>query len=106
MAAIRERIVEEDAAQDAPKRERLEARVSAYQRSVLQRAADIQGRSLSDFVIENAQRAAEDVIRGHSVIQLSVRDTVAFMDALHHPPAPSARLRAAAEQYKREVREL
>ena len=106
MTAMRDQLIEEDIEKDAPKRERLEARVSTYQRSVLQRAADIQGRSLSDFVIEHAQRAAEEVIRDHSVIQLSVRDTQAFMDALLNPPPPSVHLRAAAERYKREVREL
>ena len=56
-------------------------------------------------MLEGAQRHAEEVIREHTVIQLSVQDTHAFMEALVNPPAPSARLQAAAERYKREVRE-
>ena len=92
-----------EAAEHGAKHARIQARVSARQRELLQRAADLEGRSLSEFVVDSAQRHAEEVIRNHNVIKLSVRDTEAFMEALINPPAPSARLRAAAERYKREV---
>lgn len=54
------------------KRGRLAARISEEQKVLLQRAADPQGRSLSDFVLESAQRAAEAVIREREVITLHV----------------------------------
>jgi uncharacterized protein (DUF1778 family) len=90
-------------AHERTKRERLEARVSAEQKAVLQRAADLEGRSLSDFLIESAQRRAEEVIREHEVIRLSVRDSLLFAEALLNPPAPSERLRAAFARYREEV---
>ena len=90
---------------EAPKRERLEARISAEQKELLQRAAALQGRSLSDFVVESAQRAAEETIREHSIIGLSTRDSLIFAEAVLNPPPPTARLRAAAEHYLDEVEE-
>jgi uncharacterized protein (DUF1778 family) len=87
----------------ALKRERLEARVSAEQKAVFQRAAELEGRSLSDFLIDSAQRRAEEVIREHEVIRLSVQDSLLFAEAVLNPPTPSERLRAAFARYKEEV---
>ena len=87
------------------KHERLAVRIDPERKELLQRAADLEGRTLSDLVIEGAVKHAEEVIREHTVVKLSVRDTQAFMEALLNPPAPSERLRAAAARYKREVRE-
>ena len=87
------------------KRERLEARISVEQKELLQRAADIQGRSLSDFLVDSAQRAAEQAIRDHEVIMLSARDSSLFAEALFNPPAPNAKLQAAVARYQQEVEE-
>lgn len=89
----------------ATKRTRLETRVSPEQKALLQRAADLQGRTLSDFVLESAQRAAEEAIRKHAVITLTEQDSRVFMEAVLYPPQPSARLRAAAARYRSEVEE-
>jgi uncharacterized protein (DUF1778 family) len=89
-------------AKDTAKRERLEARVSAEQKALLQRAADLQGRTLSDFIIGSAQQAAEEIIREHMVITLTAQDSRAFVEALLNPPAPNERLRAAAARYTQE----
>jgi uncharacterized protein (DUF1778 family) len=90
---------------DSAKRERLEARVSAEQKALLQHAADLLGRSLSDFIVGSAQQAAEEVIREHTIVTLTAQDSHAFVEALLNPPAPSERLRAAAARYKQEFGE-
>lgn len=82
------------------KRERLEARISPEQKALFQRAAELTGRSLTDFVVSSAQAAAEETIRSHEVITLSVRDSVAFVEALLSPPEPNEHLRAAARRYR------
>ena len=84
------------------KSERFGTRLTAAQKELLQRAADLQGRSLSDFVVDSAQRVAEDVIREHEVITLTARAGRAFVESLLNPSGPNARLRAAAERYKQE----
>ena len=89
-----------DTAPSTRKRERLEARITSEQKAVFQRAADLAGRSLTDFVIGSAQAAAEETIRTHQVMELTARETEAFLAALQDPPAPSERLRAVADRYR------
>lgn len=83
-----------------PARQRLEARVTAEQKALLERAAALEGRSLTDFVVANAQAAAVETIRRHETIKLSPRDSLAFAEALLNPPVPGAALRRAAESHR------
>lgn len=82
---------------------RLEARVSPEQKQLIKRAADLQGCSLTDFVVSSAQSAARDTIKEHELLSLTARDTKAFVDALLKPPAPSNRLKRAASRYKTQL---
>ena len=50
--------------------------------------------------LSSVQAAAEDTIRTHQVLELSARDSEAFLAALENPPEPNERLRAAFEQYR------
>jgi uncharacterized protein (DUF1778 family) len=79
--------------------ERLGARVPADVKALLQRAADLTGRSLTDFVLSSARAAAEETIRQHELVELTARDSHSLAEALLNPPAPNARLRAAFEDY-------
>jgi uncharacterized protein (DUF1778 family) len=60
-----------------PRSERREARLSEERKQLFLRAAALQGRSLTDFVIASAQQAAIDTVRSHDVLQLSERDRTA-----------------------------
>lgn len=80
--------------------ERLEARLTADQKELLQRAASLQGRSLTDFVVESAQAAALRTVRDYEVLRLNARDSEAFVAALLETPGPDERLEAAYARYK------
>jgi uncharacterized protein (DUF1778 family) len=82
---------------------RLEARVSAAQKTLLQRAASLSGCTLSEFVIASAQEAAHKLVQEQAVIQLSRAEQVAFVTALLRPPKAPARLRRAAAAYRRQT---
>jgi len=82
------------------KRERLEARITPEQKELVQRAASLEGRSVTDFIIETVEAAAQKVIRSHQVLQLTDRETQAFFAALESPPRPSDELREAARRYR------
>ncbi|MDE3110057.1 MAG: DUF1778 domain-containing protein [Acidobacteriota bacterium] len=82
------------------KRGRLEARIDAGQKSLIERAAQIQGRSLSDFVIASVQEAATRVIQQASVIALSARASRHFAAALLNPAPPNAAMRRAATRHQ------
>lgn len=80
---------------------RLEARVSPEVLAVLRRAAELQGRSVSDFVVSVAQDAAHRAIEEASVIYLSAQDQRQFVDLLLNPPEPTDALKRAVEAHER-----
>jgi uncharacterized protein (DUF1778 family) len=79
---------------------RLEARVDPDIKALWQKAADLEGVTLTDFVIASTQAAACKVIEQHRTLKLSVEDSEAFVEALLNPPQPSDALVAAALRYK------
>lgn len=87
---------------NAIKTERLEARVPAEVKAILNRAAALQGRSLTDFVVGTATEEARRIIREREILELSARDQVAFAEALVNPPVASPALREAALRYRGE----
>ena len=80
---------------------RLEARISPDALSVVKRAAEIQGRSVSDFVVAAAQEAAQKTIEETQIIRLSVDDQRALAESLLNPPKPVGALRRARAAHKR-----
>jgi uncharacterized protein (DUF1778 family) len=84
---------------------RLEARITPDVLAVVKRAAEIQGRSLSDFVVAAAQEAAHRAIEEAHLIRLSVEDQRRFVDCLLNPPEISPALSRAREAHARLIRE-
>ena len=80
---------------------RIEARIAPEALAVVRRAAELQGRSLSDFVVAAAEEAANRTIEQTHIIRLSVDDQRAFADAILNPPPPTAALGRAAEAHRR-----
>jgi uncharacterized protein (DUF1778 family) len=80
--------------------ERLEARVTAEQKNLIERAAALQGRSVTDFVLTSVQDAARRAIEEHHQLSLSVRDSEAFVDALLNPKPVNDRLRDTVRRYR------
>lgn len=80
--------------------ERVEARVTAEQKKLLERAAALEGRSLTDFVVSSAQAAAAITISRHELLRLTPDDQDVFVEALLNPPAPNETLRRAAARYR------
>lgn len=79
--------------------ERLEARVSREQKELFQRAAEAQGRSLTDFVITSVHEAAVRAIDEAQAIRLTAEESRRFAEALLEPREPTDDLRAAARRY-------
>lgn len=78
---------------------RLEARVSRVTKALLQKAAEIEGRSVTDFVVHSAVEAAKRTVQENEFMHLTQRDRVAFVEALLNAPAPNARLQRAAQRH-------
>ena len=74
---------------------RLEARISVDLHSMLKRAADLQGRTMTDFVVAAVQTAARNAIEQADVIRLSLADQECFAQALLSPPPQTDALKRA-----------
>ena len=82
------------------KNERLYARLSSRQKEILEEAAAIEGRTLSDFVLTHAQEAAQQTIRERFILSLSERDSRTFIDALLSPWEPGDELRSEVSEMR------
>lgn len=82
------------------KAERLDMRLSSQQKRLLEQGAALMGLSVSDFVVQSAARAAEELVRSQQVIALTLEGQQAFAAALEAPPAPNAALKAAFGRYQ------
>ena len=79
---------------------RLETRVTADQKALIERAAALQGRTVTDFVLTSVQEAARRAIEEHQRLDLSVRDSEAFIEALLNPQPVNDRLRDTVRRYR------
>jgi uncharacterized protein (DUF1778 family) len=79
--------------------QRLEARVSPEQKALFQRAADLQGRTLTDFVVASTYEAAIRTIKDMQTVRLTAKESRIFAEALLRPRAPTADLKAAVRRY-------
>jgi uncharacterized protein (DUF1778 family) len=79
---------------------RIEARVSIEAKALIQKAVDIEGGTLTDFISKSAQIAAQNVIESHQTLKLGIEDSRAFVDAILNPKEPNEALKKAVTRYK------
>ncbi|MGO9274437.1 MAG: DUF1778 domain-containing protein [Terriglobia bacterium] len=85
------------------KRERLEARVTADQKRLIERAAQLRGTSVTDFLVGTAQQAASETIKDFEVLNLRDEARAVFVSAILNPPAPNEAARRAATRCKKHM---
>jgi uncharacterized protein (DUF1778 family) len=85
------------------KEERLEARVTAEFKRTIAHAAQLAGRSLTDFMVDSIRESAHKTIAEHEVMRLNAEESRDFVRALLNPPEPNAKLRAAFASHRRQV---
>ena len=82
---------------------RLEARITQEQKKLIEKAAAYEGRTLSDFVVNTVQQAAQAVIRDREVLRLNESQSRAFVEAILTPSQPNEALQRGAGEYRRDV---
>jgi uncharacterized protein (DUF1778 family) len=96
----------EDKTEDAvpaaksPRQARLEARITQEQKALFERAAALEGRSITAFIVEHLQVAAEETIQRKQAIALTACGSEAVVRALLNPPEPNERLVEAFERHR------
>lgn len=84
---------------------RLEARISPDLHALLKRAAELQGRTLTDFVVSTVQAAAQRAVEESELVRLSLADQQQFAAALLAPAAPAPALKRAAARRRALLRD-
>jgi len=78
------------------KRERIELRVGASAKKLIQRATAVTGLTAGDLAYEGARRVLDE----HERMVLAGADREAFFEALMNPPEPSEKLIAALRRHR------
>ena len=75
------------------KRETLNIRIKPEERSLIDRAAKTRGKNRTDFILDAARRAAEEVLLEQLVMTVSPQAYEEFLARLDMPPQANDRLR-------------
>jgi len=75
------------------KRDMLNIRIKPEVRGLIERAAELLGKTRTDFVLEASQRAAEEALLDRTVFSVSSEAYAEFLARLDAPPQPNERLR-------------
>jgi uncharacterized protein (DUF1778 family) len=75
------------------KREALNLRIKREDRDLIDRAAQLLGKSRTDFLLEAGRRAAEEALLDRTLFKVSATVYAEFVARLDAPPAPNERLR-------------
>jgi uncharacterized protein (DUF1778 family) len=86
--------------QQSDRTERVEARISPAGLAVVERAAEIEGRSVSEFIADAAEKVAQETVERTTMIRLTVEDQRRIWEALINPPEPNEALRRAAQRHR------
>jgi len=84
---------------------RLEARISSDVLALVRRAAEIEGRSVSDFVVAAAREAAKQTITDVEVLKLSSEGQEKLIHLLLNPPPVAPALKRAFKRHQTLIRE-
>lgn len=82
------------------KEERIETRLPAEAKQQIEHAAALQGRSVSDFVVQAALDQANKVIEQQRIIRLTVEESIALAEIMMAEPKANKKAVAAIRRYK------
>ncbi len=80
---------------------RLDFRVKPEHKSLIERAASVEGQTVTDFALATLVKAAHETIQRATLTTLSARDSKIFLQMLDSDAPPNAALKAAARRYKK-----
>jgi uncharacterized protein (DUF1778 family) len=85
------------------RQERINLRLKGTTKRALERAASLEGKTVSQFVLTSALAQAEKAIHEHTVMRLNALDAEAFFSALNRPVRFNSKLAAAMAEHDRRV---
>jgi uncharacterized protein (DUF1778 family) len=86
--------------QESGRTARIEARIAPEALLIVKRAAELQGRSVSDFVVDSALNMAQRTIEETQIMRLAVEDQRAIVEAILNPPPLTPSMERAIDRYR------
>ena len=83
------------------KEERIHLRLSTATKKKIERAAEIAGSTVTDFVIAAISKKADQVIEEQERLILSDRNRDVFLEAITGSPPPNKKLKETFRNYKK-----
>jgi len=87
-------------ASTTPNDTRVTARLPASVKDTLQKAADLTGATLNQFMVQAAVKEAQEVINREQVIHLSSQDADRIFSLIENPPTPNDNLKEAMQRHR------
>lgn len=94
-------VIMETLISDVSSQARINCRINFLIKKRAEDAAEILGQSITSFTEAALAEKAEEVFKRFGTLNLSERDFDKFVETINNPPAPTAKLKKAAEEYKR-----
>ncbi len=83
------------------KEERIELRVSSYEKAIFKKAQKLSGdKSFSSFIVRVVKEQAEEIVAKNEKIIATEKDRQIFFDAVFGSKQPNENLVEAAKRYK------
>lgn len=76
-----------------PRRDSLSMRIKADERGLIDRAAELTGKTRTDFVLDTARRAAVEALTDRSLFVVDAKTYAKFVAALDASPVPNEKFR-------------
>ena len=83
--------------------ERINLRLKSYSKRLLERAAGVEGKTVSNFILSCALEHAEKTIRNHEIMTLTAKNAETFLNALSGPVTFNEKLNDALEAHSQRV---
>lgn len=85
------------------KQERINLRLAQDNKQILERAAALEGKTVSKFILDNIIQKAEQTIAKHDSMVLQEQDALCFFDALSQPIGFNGKLNDALAKHHKQV---
>lgn len=79
---------------------RVTARIPLALKETLQKAADLSGATLNQFLVQAALKEARQILEAERTIALSQKDAETLFSLLENPPEANTQLKAAVDKHK------
>jgi uncharacterized protein (DUF1778 family) len=85
------------------KSERINLRLKSSAKSLIERAASFEGKTVSHFILTSALEQAEKTVQKHETMTLKAKNSRKFFEALAAPVSFNRKLIAALEEHEQRV---